>query len=206
MKIVDVTKRTTLLLDSAWMPINTITARACFHHFIRNRIVGLDKNKNQFTFEQWNDGEFIIDEDDAQEAEEIPVILYKDQPCIRSVKDVWALPTIAVITERFFRKYRKREYSFNEICFYYKNTCQICFEKFPRSELSLEHVDPKHNGGHNMSSNLTISCRRCNSRKGHQFPYYDANGKQLKGTNLPLNYIFVEEGDMRKEWEDFIWH
>ncbi|MFT4326995.1 MAG: HNH endonuclease, partial [Candidatus Woesearchaeota archaeon] len=138
--------------------------------------------------------------------EEIPVILYKDQPCIRSVKDVWALPTIAVITERFFRKYRKRKYSFNELCFYYKNTCQICFEKFPRSELSLEHVDPKHNGGHNMSSNLTISCRRCNSRKGHQFPYYDSNGEQLKGTNLPLNYIFVEDGDMRKEWEDFIWH
>ncbi len=206
MKVVKTNTRTTLLLDSSWMPINIITARACFHHFLRDRVIALDKNKNQFNFESWNNGEFIVNEDDVEEAQEVPVILYKDQPCIRSANDVWTLPTIVVVTERFFRKYRQREYSFDELCRFYKNTCQICLNVFPRRELSLEHVTPKSLGGHNMTSNCTITCRRCNSKKNSIHPYYDIEGNLLTGTKLPLNYIFVEDHDMREEWKDFIWH
>jgi 5-methylcytosine-specific restriction endonuclease McrA len=206
MKIVNPYARTTLLLDSAWMPINVITARAAFHHFLRNRITALDKNKNQFNFETWNEGEYTIEEDNIELSEEVLVSMYRDQPCLRSAKDVWALPTIAIVTERFFRKYRKREYTFDEMCKYYKNTCQICLDKFPKYELSIDHVDPRAKGGHNMTSNLTIACKRCNSRKGHQSPYFNKNGDLLKGTNLPNNYIFIEEGDMREEWKDFVWH
>jgi 5-methylcytosine-specific restriction endonuclease McrA len=206
MKIVKPNTRSTLLLDYSWMPINVITARACFHHFLRDRVTGLDRNKNQFDFKSWCDGEFIIDEDDVEEAEEVPVILYRDQPCLRSASEVWALPTIVVTSERFFRKYRQREYSFHELCQFYKNTCQICLEKFPRKDLSLEHIVPKFYGGHNMTSNLSISCKKCNSRRGHSVPCLDYNGKEVKGTNLPSNFIFIEEGDMRSEWKDFIWY
>ena len=56
MKVFEPTDRSTLLLDSAWMPIDTITARACLHHFIRDRVTGIDKNRSQFNFEDWNAG------------------------------------------------------------------------------------------------------------------------------------------------------
>lgn len=206
MKIVKPNTRSSLLLDANWMPINVITARACFHHFLRDRVVGLDRNKNQFDFKSWNDGEFLVEEDDVEEAEEIPVILYKDQPCLRSASDVWTLPTIVVVTERFFRKFRQREYSFHELCRFYKNTCQICLNTFHRKELSKEHVYPRSKGGHNMTSNLTITCKKCNARKNSIHPYFNVEGQELKGTKLPSNFIFVEEGDMRDEWKDFIWH
>jgi 5-methylcytosine-specific restriction endonuclease McrA len=206
MKIVKPTDRTTLLLDANWFPINVITARACFHHFLRDRVIGLDKNTNQFKFDDWKNGEYITSEDDIEESEEVPVVLYKDQPCIRSANDVWALPTIVIVTGRFFRKHRQREYSFNELCQYYKNTCQICLEKFKRKDLSIDHVTPKALNGTNFTSNLTICCKTCNARKGMSSPYYNKEGKLLKGTNLPSNYIFVEDSEMRNEWKDFIWH
>lgn len=206
MKIVKPTTRTTLLLDANWFPINVITARACFYHFLRDRVIGLDKNTNQFKFDDWRNGEYITDEDDIEESEEVPVILYKDQPCLRSASDVWALPTLVVVTGKFFRKHRKREYSFGELCQYYKNTCQICLERFPRKELSKEHIMPRSKGGHNMTSNISITCKKCNARKNSVHPYFNKEGKELKGTNLPANYIFVEEGDMREEWKNFIWH
>jgi len=193
MKIVTPNHRTSLLLDSSWMPINIITARACFQHFLKGRICGLDQNKNPYNFEKWND--------------ELSGVLYeKNTPCIRSVKDAWPLPTIVIVTEKFFRKQRKREYSFQELCRYYKNTCRICLNRFSRKDLSIDHVIPKNSNGTNMTENLTIACKKCNARKGHQTPYYDTEGKLLKGTNLPSNYIFVEEHDMRNEWKDFIWH
>jgi len=189
MKIVKPEDRVCLLLDFAYLPISAITARACFHHFLRNRIRGLDKNLLPFEFESWNEGNGVD--------------FHKDQPCIRSAKDVWMLPTVAAVTDRFFRKPRKKEYNFHELCVYYKNTCQLCWEKFPRSKLTIEHVDPKSNHGTNISNNLTLTCKRCNSRKGSTTPYYDKDGRVLNGTKIPANFLFIEEKNIREEWRGF---
>lgn len=189
MKIVKPTDRTTLLLDFAYLPINVITARAAFHHFLKNKIKGLDKNQIPFSFEDWN--------------EDNGAMFYKDQPCLRSAKDVWLLPTVAIVTEHFFRKPRKKEYSFEELCLYYKNTCQICLEKFPRSQLSIEHIYPRKLHGTNLTSNRSITCKRCNAKKGHAHPYYNKEGKLLKQTKIPANFIFIEDNKKREEWNLF---
>lgn len=182
--------RTTLLLDYGWMPIGILTARATFKHFYKNRIVGLDKNRSQFNFENWQSNAQIV----------------QNSPCLNSAKSVWALPTIAVVTEKFFRKFKKKEYSFHELCLFYDNTCQICLEKFPRSQLTIEHVRPKSKSGTDFTENKTITCKKCNSKKASHFPYYDKNNKQLKGTKIPQNFLLVEDSTMRNEWRDFIWH
>jgi hypothetical protein len=84
MKHVQSTDRTTLLLDYAWMPIGVLTARACFKHFIRNRVIGLDRDRNQFKFDDWYDY----------------ANLHKDQPCLASTHEIWTLPTVAIVTEK----------------------------------------------------------------------------------------------------------
>ncbi len=189
MKHVQSSDRTTLLLDYAWLPIGVLTARACFKHFIRGRVVGLDKDRNQFGFNDWYDY----------------ANLHKDQPCIASTNEIWTLPTVAIVTERFFRRRRNKSYSFKELCVFYDHTCQICFDKFPKQQLSIEHVDPKSNGGTNFIQNKTITCRKCNSKKGSQFPYYDKDGKMLRGTKIPHNYIFIDRSVIRPEWDDLVW-
>jgi len=184
---------TTLLLDSAWLPINIITARACFHHFYRDRVVALDGNKVQHTFKSWNNVNSGVKYGD-------------NNPILNSAHNAWLLPTIVIVMDKFFRKPRSREYSFNEMCKFYKNTCQICLEVKSKKELSIEHIVPKYHGGHNFTSNLSITCKRCNSRRGHVIPCLNKDGVEVKGTVLPNNFIFIEESEMREEWKDFIWH
>jgi len=50
------------------------------------------------------------------------------------------------------------------------NQCQYCGRKFPTSELSLDHVIPRSQGGQSTWDNIVCSCVRCNVRKGGRTP------------------------------------
>jgi 5-methylcytosine-specific restriction endonuclease McrA len=206
MKIVTPYTKTTLLLDSVWMPIGTITARACFHHFLRDRVIGVDKNMVQFHFKDWSEGEQVYNENEIEDGEKVPVVLFGDQPCLRSAKDVWALPTVVIVTEKFFRKPRKKNFTFKEFCIFKDHTCQLCWQKFPRKMLNIDHRKPKAKGGGNEFENLLLSCKRCNSEKSDTWPYFDKFGRPLPVNKIPSNYIFIEPSEMRAEWKDFVWH
>ena len=58
--------------------------------------------------------------------------------------------------------YEVREYLLEK----YNRTCQYCSAK--DIPLEVEHIVPKSKGGSNRVSNLTLSCRKCNQRKGNQ--------------------------------------
>jgi 5-methylcytosine-specific restriction endonuclease McrA len=51
-----------------------------------------------------------------------------------------------------------------------QNHCQYCGKKFPSSELSLDHVIPRSQGGTNTWENIVCACVRCNVRKGGRTP------------------------------------
>jgi len=48
--------------------------------------------------------------------------------------------------------------------------CQYCREKFLSSELELEHVIPRAQGGQSTWENLVAACRDCNARKADRTP------------------------------------
>ena len=52
-----------------------------------------------------------------------------------------------------------------------RNTCQYCGRVFPTSELSLDHVVPRTQGGQSTWINLVCACTRCNARKGGRTPH-----------------------------------
>lgn len=187
LKFVDPNDRTTLMLDFAWLPMHVITARAAFHHLIRDRVNCIDLNNGVFPSEAWLEG-----------TPKIP----KDNPAMRSANQAWPIPTVVVITEKFFRKMKKNA-SLKDYAKYHKNTCQICYNKFPLKDLTIEHCYPKSKGGINCTSNYTLSCKKCNSKKGSHFPYYDINGNEVKPSNIPTFFI-PNEKDIRDEWEPFL--
>lgn len=51
-----------------------------------------------------------------------------------------------------------------------RNRCQYCGRTFPTSELSLDHVVPRVQGGENSWTNIVCACVRCNARKGGRTP------------------------------------
>jgi len=50
------------------------------------------------------------------------------------------------------------------------NQCQYCGKKFPTSELSLDHVLPRSQGGPSTWDNIVCACVKCNVRKGGRTP------------------------------------
>jgi 5-methylcytosine-specific restriction endonuclease McrA len=51
-----------------------------------------------------------------------------------------------------------------------RNQCQYCGKTFPTSELSIDHVKPRTQGGGESWENLVCSCVKCNARKGGRTP------------------------------------
>jgi 5-methylcytosine-specific restriction endonuclease McrA len=51
-----------------------------------------------------------------------------------------------------------------------KNRCQYCGKHFSTSELTLDHVLPRSQGGGDSWENLVCACVRCNARKGGRTP------------------------------------
>jgi 5-methylcytosine-specific restriction endonuclease McrA len=50
------------------------------------------------------------------------------------------------------------------------NSCQYCGRGFPTSELSLDHVVPRSQGGQTTWENIVCACVACNVRKGGRTP------------------------------------
>jgi 5-methylcytosine-specific restriction endonuclease McrA len=50
------------------------------------------------------------------------------------------------------------------------NQCQYCGRRFPTTELSLDHVLPRSQGGQSTWENIVCACISCNVRKGGRTP------------------------------------
>jgi 5-methylcytosine-specific restriction endonuclease McrA len=50
------------------------------------------------------------------------------------------------------------------------NQCQYCGKKHPTTELSLDHVTPRSQGGASTWENIVCACVSCNVRKGGRTP------------------------------------
>ncbi len=187
MNIVTSQCKTTLLLNNAWQPINAITARAAFSHLLKGHITALDKNNNVFhSLERWN-----------KEAE-----LYEDQPVIRSAKGVWPIPTVIIVTSKFFRRPRKKKLTTLEMAKIYNFTCQYCLNKFSASDLTIDHINPRSKGGTDDHENRTLACKPCNTRKASKFPFFNIKNEPVSAPEIPA--IMMNTSRIRKEWEYFI--
>ncbi len=191
MKPVDTKTTTTLLLNHAFRPVGLLTARDAFCCFFNNKMSAFDKDFCMFkNHEDWYNG--------------LPS-LHHDHPCLRSSSDIWAIPTILQTDKKFVYNQKRRRVTLKDMCTITQFTCQICHKKHPYEDLTREHIVPRALGGTNDLSNLTITCKKCNNKKGHIHPYYDIHGQPLK----PIKEIFskpsIEWGKTpRPEWEHFI--
>ncbi|MGE0762220.1 MAG: HNH endonuclease [Bdellovibrionales bacterium] len=48
-----------------------------------------------------------------------------------------------------------------------KGLCYHCGERFSGEELSMDHLIPIVRGGVSSKNNVVVSCKPCNSAKGH---------------------------------------
>ncbi len=86
------------------------------------------------------------------------------------------------------------------------NQCQYCGKKFVLSELSLDHITPRSQGGLTTWDNIVCSCVDCNVRKGGRTPR-QANmtliRKPEKPKRSPVLNLKLSQRKYRS-WQSFI--
>lgn len=215
MNPVDPNTRTTLVLDKHYQHHGKFfTARAAMRHLINGRGKGLDASGNAATWDG-ADNENLSSEGTTYCWKDLTVQLHPDQPCLRSAPNTstgeetrWAVPTVVVCSHHFGYAVRRGEnVTTKRLYQIYKGICQYCLQKIPFSLATKDHVHPRSLGGSNDAENLVLACLPCNSAKGSQYPYLNAEGQPVeKGRSLYKWVNNLPDGvAMREEWKSYLY-
>jgi 5-methylcytosine-specific restriction endonuclease McrA len=86
------------------------------------------------------------------------------------------------------------------------NQCQYCGRKYPTSELSLDHIIPRSQGGQTTWENIVCACVDCNVRKGGRTPKQAHMGlirKPEKPKRSPLLCLKLTQKKYQS-WQQFL--
>lgn len=90
---------------------------------------------------------------------------YKDWH-VHSAHITFEVPALAV-TKEYFNFEKRIPCSKKNVFLRDLYKCQYCFDIFPGSELTWDHVLPRDHGGTTCWTNVVTSCKECNHTKGN---------------------------------------
>ena len=150
-----------LVLNRLYMAIRVVNARRAFSLLCRDLAEVINTE----------DGKYLSDDFDSwTELSELHELFGDEYDFVRTVRMQIAVPKIIRLFG--YDRLPKQSVKLNRRNIYARdhNTCQYCGQHFPTSELSLDHVVPRSQGGGNSWENLVCACVRCNSKKGGRTP------------------------------------
>ncbi len=92
-----------------------------------------------------------------------------DQRHVRSIRSAHQAPSVIRLQHQVRRPRPRVKLSRREIFIRDRYTCQYC-GRTGGSDLTLDHVMPRHRGGPHTWENLVTACKPCNHRKGGNTP------------------------------------
>lgn len=195
MKAVKSSEKTTLLLSGGFQPIGYLSARSAIRNLIVGGVKAYDLYGNIRDWASWlaNTADFP-----------------DDYPCLRSIDVEWPIPTIVVVPGYFGKggggKNRCRNITLRQLYRIYDGVCAYCHREMPFSVATRDHVYPRSRGGSNDTSNIVLSCKKCNLKKGSKFPYFDIRGESVKPKVLSdIDFVAVAHRiSHRPEWDIFL--
>jgi 5-methylcytosine-specific restriction endonuclease McrA len=152
-----------LVLNKLFLAVHIISVRRAFCLLCKDLAEVVSLEDGQYTtydFETWRE----LSEYRAQQFRQ------EDDDWIRTVNSEIQVPR--VIRLLGYEKLPKQTVKFNRRNIFARdnNQCQYCGRKFPTSELSLDHVIPRSQGGQSSWENIVCACVECNVRKGGRTP------------------------------------
>jgi 5-methylcytosine-specific restriction endonuclease McrA len=148
-----------LVLNRTWTPLRITAAAEALADLFVGRVQEVDADYACYDFKSWRDLS-------AFQAEFAP----DRHTFIRTARERILVPTV-VRLNRFDRfKQPAVRLSRRNIHLRDRNTCQYCGRKLARSQLNIDHVVPRCQGGMSAWTNLVCSCVDCNTRKGGHRP------------------------------------
>jgi 5-methylcytosine-specific restriction endonuclease McrA len=151
-----------LVLNKFFMAVHVISARRAFCLLFKDlaEVVTIDDGQySSFDFASWRE----VSEARGRFKE-------PDDEFVRTVQFEIQVPRI--IRLMTYDRLPRQRVKFNRRNIFARdgNRCQYCGRRFATSELSLDHVVPRIQGGRATWENIVCACLRCNVRKGGRTP------------------------------------
>ncbi len=147
------TNSSVLVLNRHFQPIHITSARRAFSLMFLGAAQALDRQFRAFDFASWSQLTAEMDDD-----------------VIHTVDRVIRVPRVIVL--QMYDRIPKTKVRFSRHNIYMRdgNTCQYCGETLPRTDLNLDHVVPRAQGGRTTWENVVCCCIDCNLAKGARTP------------------------------------
>jgi len=141
-----------LVLNKSWIPIQIVEYKRSIAEVYTGKAHALDLEYVAYDYTDWihmsiHDNHFKF---------------------VHTVDRRVCIPEIIVLTRSNRLPKRDIKYSRQSVFNRDKFKCQYCGKLFVRSELTIDHVYPKHLGGRSTWDNVVAACRPCNEKKGHK--------------------------------------
>ena len=106
------------------------------------------------------------------------------------------LANLIVLSPKLARK-RFRESIFEEWNWH----CAYCDRQLDNQTATIDHIIPKHKGGHNTRNNLVCSCQPCNQKKGSSAwkNWYEQTSHYSKEKESKI-YEWLTNSSLNIEW------
>jgi 5-methylcytosine-specific restriction endonuclease McrA len=142
-----------LVLNRSYFPVHVTSVRRAVCLLYQGIAKAVDQQYRTFDFNSWSDLSSALHDD-----------------TISLVDRVIRVPRVILLIG--YDRVPKRQVRFSRFNVFARdnNTCQYCGEKLPRSELNLDHVVPRSQGGLSTWENMVCSCFTCNRVKGGRMP------------------------------------
>jgi 5-methylcytosine-specific restriction endonuclease McrA len=176
-----------LVLNRNYHPVHVTSVKRAFSLLYQGVAKAIDDQYKLYEFDDW-------------------AALSATQDCITTVNRTIRVPRVLVLSAyEYLPKGRVR---FSRLNIYARDhdTCQYCGRTLPRSELNLDHVLPRCDGGKTTWENVVCSCVPCNLKKGGRTP--EQAGMKLLRKPFRPRWTPLFRGAIRRvtyrEWLPFL--
>jgi 5-methylcytosine-specific restriction endonuclease McrA len=196
------TNAAVLVLNRHYQPIHVTNAKRAFTLLYLGVARVIDQQFRTFDFESWaqlSDETGSRGHRGASDQGGAPEV-------VRTVNRAILVPRVIIL--QMYDRVPKTKVRFSRYNIYLRdgNTCQYCGEELPRTDLNLDHVVPRAQGGRTTWENVVCCCIDCNLSKGARTPE-QAGLKLLKVPVRPrwTPTFRTQAGKIRyREWLPFL--
>jgi 5-methylcytosine-specific restriction endonuclease McrA len=179
-----------LVLNRYFVPVTITSVKRAFVLMYSGVAKAVGSDFETFDFESWSQISAMEEDEDV----------------IRTVNAVILTPRVIVLVR--YEGVIRKEAKFNRINIFRRDggTCQYCARKYSRSELTIDHVIPRSQGGRSVWDNVVCCCVDCNRKKGGRTPEQarmKLKRKPKKPLWDPFSNIYIK-AVMYKEWEPYL--
>jgi len=176
-----------LVLNRNYQPVHVTSVKRAFSLLYQGVAKAIDEQYKLYEFADW-------------------AALSATQDCITTVNRTIRVPRVLVLSAYEYLPKGRVRFSRLNIYARDQDTCQYCARTLPRSELNLDHVNPRTLGGKTTWENVVCSCVPCNLKKGGRTP--EQAGMRLLRKPFRPRWTPLFRGAIRRvtyrEWLPFL--